>query len=56
MEEEYKKVLKVFFAYRYGCCVFKHICGDNPEVLKGMPDSVDPLPPEFFMNPWCPPV
>ena len=37
--------------------MFKHnICGDQPEVLDGMPDSSDPLPPEFFMNPRCPPA
>ena len=33
-----------------------NICGDQPEVLDGMPDSSDLLPPEFFMNPGCPPV
>ena len=55
MEEEYQKALKVIFAYGYGCCVFKHnICGDHPKVPDGMPDSVDSLPPEFFMNPGCP--
>ena len=37
--------------------MFKHdICGDQPEVSDGMPDSVDPLPPEFFASPKCPPV
>ena len=57
MEEEYQKALEVIFAYGYGCCVFKHsICGDRLEVLEGMPDSTDPLPSEFFMNPECPPV
>ena len=45
----------MIFAYRYGCCVFKHnICGDDPEVPKGMPDSIDLLPPEFFVNLGCP--
>ena len=40
------------FAYGYECCVFKHnICGDHPEVPEGMPDTVDPLPPVFFVNP-----
>ena len=29
---------------------------DRPKVPEGMPDSVDPLPPEFFVNPECPPV
>ena len=52
MEKEYQKALEVIFPYGYGCCVFKHnICGDRPKVLKGMLDSIDQLPPEFFMNP-----
>ena len=55
MEEEYQKALEVIFAYGYGCCVFKYnICGDQPDVLDGMLDSVDPLSPEFFMSPKCP--
>ena len=42
--EEYHKALEVIFAYGYGNCVFKHnICGDGPEVPKGMPDSINPL-------------
>ena len=45
----------MIFAYGYECCVFKHnICGDQPEILDGMPDSFDSLPPEFFVNPRCP--
>ena len=57
MEEEYYKALEVIFTYGYKCYVFKHnICGDHPKVPEGMPDSVDPLPPEFFMNPGCPPI
>ena len=41
----------VFFSYGYGCYVFKHnICGDHPKVPKGMPDSANPQPPEFFMD------
>ena len=56
-EEEYQKALEVIFAYGYGCCVFKHnICGDHPEVPKGMLDSAHSLPPEFFMNLRCPPT
>ena len=55
MGEEYQKAVEVIFAYGYGCYVFKHnICEDCPEVLEGMPDSADPLPPEFFVNPGCP--
>ena len=46
----------IFFSYGYGCCVFKHnIRGKRPEVLDGMPDSTNPLPPKFFTNPECPP-
>ena len=34
--------------------MFKHnICGDQPEVPNGMPDSANPLPPEFFVSPRC---
>ena len=37
--------------------MFKHnIYGDQPEVPDGMPDSSNPLPPEFFVNPRCPPI
>ena len=47
--------MEVIFAYSYGCCVFKHnICGDQPKVLDGMPDSSDPLPPKFFVSSMCP--
>ena len=55
MEEDYQKALELIFAYGYGCCVFKHnICGDQPKVPDGMPDSSDLLPSEFFANPKCP--
>ena len=55
MEEDYQKALEPIFAYGYRCCMFKHnICGDQLEVPDGMPDSFDPLSPEFFMNPRCP--
>ena len=44
----------MIFVYGYECCAFKHnIYGDQPEVLDGMPDSSDPLPPNFFLDPWC---
>ena len=37
--------------------MFKHnICGSQLEVLDGMPGSSNSLPPEFFVNPKCPPV
>ena len=45
----------VIFTYGNGCCAFKHnICGDQPEVSDGMPDSTNPLPMEFFVNLRCP--
>ena len=57
MEKDYQKAMKLIFVYGYRCCVFKHnICGDQPEVPDGMPDSFDQLPPEFFVNPRCPPA
>ena len=57
MEEDYQKSLEVIFTYGYGCCVFKHnIYRDLPEVPDDMLDSYVPLPPEFFVNLWCPPV
>ena len=55
MVEDYQKAMKPIFAYGYGCCVFKHnICGDQQEVMDGMPASSNPLPLEFFTNPGCP--
>ena len=57
MEEDYSKALKLIFAYGYRCCMFKHnICGDQPEVPDGKPDSFDLLPLEFFANPRCPSI
>ena len=55
MEEEYQKALESIFAYGYGSYAFKHsICGDQPRISDSMPDSTNPLPPEFFVNPRCP--
>ena len=35
--------------------MFKHnICGDQPEILNGMPKSSNLLPLEFFVNPKLP--
>ena len=43
-----------FLTYR--CCAFKNnICGDRLGILEGMPNSSNPLPPEFFDNPRCSP-
>ena len=55
MEEDYQKAMELIFTYGYGCCAFKHICGDQPEVPDGMPDSSNPLSPEFFCEPQVPP-
>ena len=55
MEEDYQKALDLIFAYDYRCCMLKHnICEDQSEVPDGIPDSFDPFPPKFFMNPRCP--
>ena len=52
MEEDYQKALEVIFTYDYICCALKpNIYGDQPEVLDGVLNSVDPLPIEFFVNP-----
>ena len=57
MEEDYQKALELIFTYGYECCMYKpNICGDQPKVPGGMPDSSDPLPPKFFTNPKCPPT
>ena len=37
--------------------MFKNnIYGDRPEIPDGMPDSANPLPPNVFVNPRCPPA
>ena len=57
MVEDYQGSLDLIFAYDYGCCAFKNnICGDRPDIQDGMHDSSNPLPPEFFDNPRCPPA
>ena len=44
----------VIFNYNYGCCAFVHnICGSEPLIPAGMPDTSTPLTPEFFVNPRC---
>ena len=46
----------MIFNYGYGCCAFAHnICGSEPVIPDGMSDTSKPLPPEFFINPRCPP-
>ena len=55
MDEDYHKALEQIFPYGYRCCAFKHnIYGDQPGIPDVMPDSTDPLPPEFFANLGCP--
>ena len=57
MEKDYQKALELIFSYGYRCCGFKHsICGDQQEISDAMPNSVDPLPPKFFVNSRCPPA
>ena len=57
MVKDYQGSLKLIFAYGYSCCIFKNnICRDWPEIPNGMPDSANPLPPKFFVNPRCPPA
>ena len=57
MEEDYQKALELIFAYGYGCCAFKHsIYSDHLWIPDDMPNSADPLPLEFFVNPRCPPT
>ena len=52
--EDYQKALEHIFAYGHGCCAFKHsIHGDWPGIPDGMPDSVDPLSPKYFVNLGC---
>ena len=54
MVKDYQGSLKLIFAYGYECCMFKNnICRDRPEIPDGMPDSANPLPLEFFINPRC---
>ena len=56
MEEEFDASSDVVFDYGYDCCAFAHnICRSKPMIPTGMPDMSKPLPPEFFINPRCPP-
>ena len=55
MDEAYEEGFDVIFNYGYGCCAFAHnICGSQPEVPDGIPDTSKPLSLEFFINPRCP--
>ena len=56
LEVEYDAGFKFIFIYGYGCYAFTHnICGSKPRILAEMPNTSNPLPPEFFVNPRCPP-
>ena len=56
MEVEFDASSDVIFNYGYGCCSFVHnICGSEPLIPVGMPDTSTPLTPDFFVNPRCPP-
>ena len=49
MEEEFDASSDVIFNYCYGCCAFAHnICGSEPMIPVGMPDTTKLLPPEFL--------
>ena len=54
---EYQRGLEVIFTYGYGCCAFEHnIYGSKPVVPNHKPNTSNLLPPEFFINPRCPPA
>ena len=55
-EAEYDAGFEVIFNYGYDCCVFAHnIYGSKHGIPNGMPGTSQPLSPEFFVNPLCPP-
>ena len=55
LNEAYEEGFNVIFNYGYGCCALAHnICGSQPVVPDGMPDTSKSLSPEFFINPRCP--
>ena len=52
MEETFDTGFDVIFNYSYGYCAFAYdICGSEPVIPDGMPDTSKPLPLEFFINP-----
>ena len=57
LEVEYDTGFEAIFNYEYGCCAFaQNICGSKPKIPDGMLGTTEPLTPEFFVNPRCPPV
>ena len=56
MEAEFDVSGDTLFNYGYGYCVFTHnICKSKRQILDGILDPSNPLTPEFFANPRCPP-
>ena len=56
MEAEFDAAFEGLFNYGYDCCSFAHnICGSKPRIPNGMSGTSQPLYPEFFINPRCPP-
>ena len=55
MEKAFDTGFDVIFYYGYGCCAFaQNICGSELVITDEMLDMSKP-PPEFFINPRCPP-
>ena len=56
LNEAYEEGFDVIFNYGYGCCAIAHnIWGSQPVAPYGMLDTSNPLSPESFINPRCPP-
>ena len=57
LEAEYDVGFEAIFNYGYGYYAFAHnICGSKPNIPYGMSGTSEPLTPEFFFNPQCPPI
>ena len=55
VETDFDSSSDTLFNFGYGCCVFTHnICGSNPQIPDGMPNSSVSLTVKFFSNPCCP--
>ena len=56
LEEAFDVGFDIIFNYGYGRYAFEHnICGSKPGIPNKIPNTSKPLPPEFFINPRCPP-
>ena len=56
LNEAFDSSFDVIFNYGYGYCAFAHnIYGSEPVIPDGLSDTSKSLPPEFFINPRCPP-